>query len=183
MFAFIGGSMMGLSKLCRSFEMMILGRFVIGIYCGEHRFYFLLFLCFISISILEKGNPILTTTKKCKTSRKWRNLSTRRCKMSKNIHRPTTRGLKTTKKRRQISKNVYKEMLNDQKGVSLHMTVPQGPLTHNPSMHLMNVPDGFSPLQGWRQAWHRCTWARSLPQICEGRWARCTNWLSSLGSS
>ncbi|XP_056298645.1 solute carrier family 2, facilitated glucose transporter member 4-like [Pseudoliparis swirei] len=34
MFAFIGGSMMGLSKLCRSFEMMILGRFVIGIYCG-----------------------------------------------------------------------------------------------------------------------------------------------------
>jgi len=64
--------------------------------------------------ILEKGNPILTTTKKCKTSRKWRNLSTRRCKMSKNIHRPTTRGFKTTKKRRQISKNVDKEMLNDQ---------------------------------------------------------------------
>uniref|UniRef100_A0A8C3A5S0 Solute carrier family 2, facilitated glucose transporter member 4 n=1 Tax=Cyclopterus lumpus TaxID=8103 RepID=A0A8C3A5S0_CYCLU len=34
MFAFIGGSLMGLSKLCRSFEMMILGRFVIGAYCG-----------------------------------------------------------------------------------------------------------------------------------------------------
>ncbi|KAG7243406.1 hypothetical protein INR49_011863 [Caranx melampygus] len=32
--AFIGGSMMGLSKLCRSFEMMIFGRFVIGAYCG-----------------------------------------------------------------------------------------------------------------------------------------------------
>lgn len=35
MFAFIGGSLMGLSKLCRSFEMMILGRFIIGAYCGE----------------------------------------------------------------------------------------------------------------------------------------------------
>ena len=35
LFAFIGGSLMGLSKLCRSFEMMILGRFVIGAYCGE----------------------------------------------------------------------------------------------------------------------------------------------------
>lgn len=35
LFAFIGGSMMGLSKLCRSFEMMIFGRFVIGAYCGE----------------------------------------------------------------------------------------------------------------------------------------------------
>lgn len=34
-FAFIGGSLMGLSKLCRSFEMMILGRFIIGAYCGE----------------------------------------------------------------------------------------------------------------------------------------------------
>ncbi|KAM8898729.1 solute carrier family 2, facilitated glucose transporter member 4-like isoform 1-T1 [Spinachia spinachia] len=34
MFAFIGGSLMGLSKLCRSFEMMILGRFIIGVYCG-----------------------------------------------------------------------------------------------------------------------------------------------------
>lgn len=33
--AFIGGSMMGLSKLCRSFEMMIFGRFVIGAFCGE----------------------------------------------------------------------------------------------------------------------------------------------------
>lgn len=38
MFAFIGGSLMGLSKLCRSFEMMILGRFVIGAYCGEFPF-------------------------------------------------------------------------------------------------------------------------------------------------
>ncbi|XP_077598621.1 solute carrier family 2, facilitated glucose transporter member 4-like [Stigmatopora nigra] len=32
--AFLGGSLMGLCKLCRSFEMMILGRFVIGAYCG-----------------------------------------------------------------------------------------------------------------------------------------------------
>uniref|UniRef100_A0A665WWA8 Solute carrier family 2, facilitated glucose transporter member 4 n=1 Tax=Echeneis naucrates TaxID=173247 RepID=A0A665WWA8_ECHNA len=32
--AFIGGSLMGLSKLCRSFEMMIFGRFIIGAYCG-----------------------------------------------------------------------------------------------------------------------------------------------------
>uniref|UniRef100_A0A3Q3J1K5 Solute carrier family 2, facilitated glucose transporter member 4 n=1 Tax=Monopterus albus TaxID=43700 RepID=A0A3Q3J1K5_MONAL len=32
--AFIGGSLMGMSKLCRSFEMMILGRFIIGVYCG-----------------------------------------------------------------------------------------------------------------------------------------------------
>lgn len=35
LFAFIGGSLMGLSKLCRSFEMLIMGRFVIGAYCGE----------------------------------------------------------------------------------------------------------------------------------------------------
>lgn len=35
MFAFIGGSLMGLSKLCRSFEMMVMGRFVIGAYCGQ----------------------------------------------------------------------------------------------------------------------------------------------------
>lgn len=34
MFAFIGGSLMGLSKLCRSYEMLILGRFIIGAYCG-----------------------------------------------------------------------------------------------------------------------------------------------------
>ncbi|XP_003966961.1 solute carrier family 2, facilitated glucose transporter member 1 [Takifugu rubripes] len=34
MFAFIGGSLMAFSKLCRSFEMLILGRFVIGVYCG-----------------------------------------------------------------------------------------------------------------------------------------------------
>ncbi|KAF3837060.1 hypothetical protein F7725_004524 [Dissostichus mawsoni] len=34
MFAFVGGSLMGLSKLCGSFEMLILGRFVIGLYCG-----------------------------------------------------------------------------------------------------------------------------------------------------
>ncbi|XP_061150290.1 solute carrier family 2, facilitated glucose transporter member 4-like [Syngnathus typhle] len=32
--AFLGGSLMGLSKLCRSFEMMIIGRFVIGAYSG-----------------------------------------------------------------------------------------------------------------------------------------------------
>lgn len=35
MFAFIGGSLMGLSKLCSSFEMMVLGRLVIGAYCGQ----------------------------------------------------------------------------------------------------------------------------------------------------
>lgn len=35
LFAFIGGSLMGMSKICRSFEMMILGRFIIGAYCGE----------------------------------------------------------------------------------------------------------------------------------------------------
>lgn len=34
LFAFIGGSLMGLCKLCSSFEMMILGRFIIGAYCG-----------------------------------------------------------------------------------------------------------------------------------------------------
>lgn len=34
LFAFIGGSLMGMSKLCRSFEMMILGRFIIGAFCG-----------------------------------------------------------------------------------------------------------------------------------------------------
>uniref|UniRef100_A0A672G3I4 Solute carrier family 2, facilitated glucose transporter member 4 n=1 Tax=Salarias fasciatus TaxID=181472 RepID=A0A672G3I4_SALFA len=34
MLAFIGGSLMGMAKLCRSFEMMILGRFIIGAYCG-----------------------------------------------------------------------------------------------------------------------------------------------------
>uniref|UniRef100_A0A3Q3H0L4 Solute carrier family 2, facilitated glucose transporter member 4 n=1 Tax=Labrus bergylta TaxID=56723 RepID=A0A3Q3H0L4_9LABR len=33
-FAFLGGSLMGMSKLCSSFEMMILGRFIIGAYCG-----------------------------------------------------------------------------------------------------------------------------------------------------
>uniref|UniRef100_A0A8C9WQF7 Solute carrier family 2, facilitated glucose transporter member 4 n=1 Tax=Scleropages formosus TaxID=113540 RepID=A0A8C9WQF7_SCLFO len=32
--AFIGGGMMGMSKISRSFEMMILGRFIIGAYCG-----------------------------------------------------------------------------------------------------------------------------------------------------
>ncbi|XP_051935096.1 solute carrier family 2, facilitated glucose transporter member 4-like [Hippocampus zosterae] len=32
--AFMGGTLMGLSKLCRSFEMLILGRLVIGAYCG-----------------------------------------------------------------------------------------------------------------------------------------------------
>ncbi|KAM3591198.1 uncharacterized protein V6R79_024512 [Siganus canaliculatus] len=34
LFAFIGGSLMGMSKICASFEMMILGRFIIGAYCG-----------------------------------------------------------------------------------------------------------------------------------------------------
>lgn len=34
--AFIGGGLMALSKLCRSFEMMILGRFTIGAYCGKY---------------------------------------------------------------------------------------------------------------------------------------------------
>lgn len=34
-FAFIGGTLMGMSKLCRSFEMMILGRFIIGVFCGK----------------------------------------------------------------------------------------------------------------------------------------------------
>ncbi|XP_030635415.1 solute carrier family 2, facilitated glucose transporter member 4-like [Chanos chanos] len=32
--AFIGGGLMGMAKLCRSFEMMIMGRFIIGAYCG-----------------------------------------------------------------------------------------------------------------------------------------------------
>uniref|UniRef100_A0A668AAS7 Solute carrier family 2, facilitated glucose transporter member 4 n=1 Tax=Myripristis murdjan TaxID=586833 RepID=A0A668AAS7_9TELE len=32
--AFIGGGLMGMSKISRSFEMLILGRFVIGAYCG-----------------------------------------------------------------------------------------------------------------------------------------------------
>ena len=35
LFAFIGGALMAMSKLCQSFEMMILGRFIIGAYCGE----------------------------------------------------------------------------------------------------------------------------------------------------
>ncbi|XP_041926941.1 solute carrier family 2, facilitated glucose transporter member 4-like [Alosa sapidissima] len=34
LFAFIGGGLMGMSKISRSFEMMILGRFIIGAYCG-----------------------------------------------------------------------------------------------------------------------------------------------------
>uniref|UniRef100_A0A8C7SP11 Solute carrier family 2, facilitated glucose transporter member 4 n=1 Tax=Oncorhynchus mykiss TaxID=8022 RepID=A0A8C7SP11_ONCMY len=34
LFAFIGGGLMGMAKISRSFEMMILGRFVIGAYCG-----------------------------------------------------------------------------------------------------------------------------------------------------
>lgn len=33
--AFIGGGLMGMSKISRSFEMMILGRFTIGAYCGK----------------------------------------------------------------------------------------------------------------------------------------------------
>lgn len=34
LFAFIGGGLMAMSKVSRSFEMMILGRFIIGAYCG-----------------------------------------------------------------------------------------------------------------------------------------------------
>lgn len=32
--ALLGGSLMGLSSMCRSFEMVIIGRLVIGIFCG-----------------------------------------------------------------------------------------------------------------------------------------------------
>uniref|UniRef100_A0A4W4GYA7 Solute carrier family 2, facilitated glucose transporter member 4 n=1 Tax=Electrophorus electricus TaxID=8005 RepID=A0A4W4GYA7_ELEEL len=32
--AFIGGGLMGMSKICQSFEMLILGRFTVGAYCG-----------------------------------------------------------------------------------------------------------------------------------------------------
>lgn len=39
--AFIGGGLMGMSKISRSFEMMILGRFTIGAYCGKHSLFFL----------------------------------------------------------------------------------------------------------------------------------------------
>ncbi|RXN15569.1 solute carrier family facilitated glucose transporter member 4 [Labeo rohita] len=35
--AFIGGGLMGMSKISRSFEMMILGRFTIGAYCALRR--------------------------------------------------------------------------------------------------------------------------------------------------
>ncbi|XP_060790774.1 solute carrier family 2, facilitated glucose transporter member 4-like isoform X2 [Neoarius graeffei] len=35
--AFIGGGLMALSKISKSFEMMILGRFTIGAYCGMRR--------------------------------------------------------------------------------------------------------------------------------------------------
>lgn len=35
LFAFIGGGLMAMSKVSRSFEMMILGRFIIGAYCGK----------------------------------------------------------------------------------------------------------------------------------------------------
>lgn len=68
LFAYIGGSLMGLSKLCRSYEMMILGRFVIGAYCGErstfleiHRnvfeifFFCLLWFCLLSNVFLCAG--------------------------------------------------------------------------------------------------------------------------------
>lgn len=47
LFAFAAGSLMGMSKVCRSFEMMILGRFIIGAYCGKMKFcFYLSFLCF-----------------------------------------------------------------------------------------------------------------------------------------
>jgi len=32
--AVIGGSLMGLSALCGSFEMVIIGRLIIGVFCG-----------------------------------------------------------------------------------------------------------------------------------------------------
>lgn len=32
--AFVSAVLMGFSKLCKSFEMLILGRFIIGVYCG-----------------------------------------------------------------------------------------------------------------------------------------------------
>lgn len=41
--AFIGGGLMGMSKISRSFEMMILGRFTIGAYCGKLSLFFLHF--------------------------------------------------------------------------------------------------------------------------------------------
>lgn len=34
--AFIGGGLMAMSKLIKSFEMMILGRFIIGAYSGKY---------------------------------------------------------------------------------------------------------------------------------------------------
>lgn len=37
LFAFIGGGLMAMSKVSWSFEMMILGRFIIGVYCGKTR--------------------------------------------------------------------------------------------------------------------------------------------------
>lgn len=42
--AFIGGGLMGMSKISQSFEMMILGRFVIGAYCGESCFFFFILI-------------------------------------------------------------------------------------------------------------------------------------------
>lgn len=47
LFAFIGGSLMGMSKLCMSFEMMILGRFIIGAYCGKITFRCILLFLYI----------------------------------------------------------------------------------------------------------------------------------------
>lgn len=32
--ALLGGALMGLSSLSRSFEMVIIGRFIIGVFCG-----------------------------------------------------------------------------------------------------------------------------------------------------
>lgn len=32
--ALIGGGFMGLSALCRSYEMIIIGRLIIGVFCG-----------------------------------------------------------------------------------------------------------------------------------------------------
>lgn len=32
--ALVGGGLMGLSLVCRSFEMVIIGRLIIGVFCG-----------------------------------------------------------------------------------------------------------------------------------------------------
>uniref|UniRef100_A0A3B3WEF1 Solute carrier family 2, facilitated glucose transporter member 4 n=1 Tax=Poecilia mexicana TaxID=48701 RepID=A0A3B3WEF1_9TELE len=56
LFAFAAGSLMGMSKVCRSFEMMILGRFIIGAYCGKIMFCF--YLSFLSFHSLKCKNRL-----------------------------------------------------------------------------------------------------------------------------